>query len=62
MTEDKTIPEFTSYTEMAEFWDTHDLADYWEAIPTEIILKIKQKFAEFILKPDKMDQVLADIQ
>lgn len=27
---DKTIPEFTSYKEMAEFWDTHDLADYWE--------------------------------
>ena len=30
MREDKTLPEFTSYEEMAEFWDTHDLADYWE--------------------------------
>ena len=26
----KYIPEFTSYEEMADFWDTHGLADYWE--------------------------------
>ena len=30
MQNDKTIPEFSSYEEMAEFWDTHDLAEYWE--------------------------------
>jgi hypothetical protein len=24
------IPEFTSRAEEAEFWDTHDFADYWE--------------------------------
>jgi hypothetical protein len=24
------IPEFKSRQEEAEFWDTHDLADYWE--------------------------------
>lgn len=24
------IPEFTSYEEMTDFWDTHGLADYWE--------------------------------
>jgi predicted DNA binding CopG/RHH family protein len=30
MTKDKRIPGFESYEEMAEFWDTHDLADYWE--------------------------------
>jgi hypothetical protein len=24
------IPEFSSYEEMADFWDTHSLADYWE--------------------------------
>ena len=27
---DKKIPEMKSYEEMAEFWDTHDLGDYWE--------------------------------
>jgi len=37
MTKDKKIPAFTSYEEMAEFWDTHDLADYWEQTePAEI--------------------------
>jgi hypothetical protein len=24
------IPEFASYEEEAEFWDTHSLADYWD--------------------------------
>lgn len=24
------IPEFASREEEAEFWDTHDLADYWD--------------------------------
>ena len=24
------IPEFKSRQEEAEFWDTHDLADYWD--------------------------------
>jgi len=28
--EDKEIPDFKSYEEMAEFWDTHSLADYWD--------------------------------
>ena len=30
MSEDKQIPEFKSYEEMADFWDTHSLADYWD--------------------------------
>ena len=30
MTADKTIPEMSSYDEIADFWDTHSLADYWE--------------------------------
>lgn len=24
------IPEMSSYEEIAEFWDTHSMADYWE--------------------------------
>ncbi len=27
---DEKIPEFNSYVEMAEFWDSHSLADYWD--------------------------------
>lgn len=30
MSADKQIPEMNSYEEIAEFWDTHSLADYWE--------------------------------
>lgn len=30
LSKDKRIPEFNSYEEMAEFWDSHSLADYWE--------------------------------
>lgn len=30
MHEDKRIPTFNSYEAMAEFWDTHSLADYWD--------------------------------
>ena len=30
MPDDKQIPAFNSYEEMAEFWDTHSLADYWD--------------------------------
>ena len=30
MRDDKEIPKFDSYEEMAAFWDTHSLADYWE--------------------------------
>lgn len=30
MTADKTIPEMSGYEEIANFWDTHSLADYWE--------------------------------
>lgn len=29
MAADKTIPEMSGYEEIAEFWDTHSLADYW---------------------------------
>ncbi|MFQ5629144.1 MAG: CopG family antitoxin [bacterium] len=36
MRKNKKIPDFKSYEEMAEFWDSHSLADYWEQTePTE---------------------------
>jgi predicted DNA binding CopG/RHH family protein len=30
MDENKSIPEFKGYEEMADFWDNHSLADYWD--------------------------------
>lgn len=33
----KPIPKLSSYEEEAEFWDTHDLTDYWDdSKPTQI--------------------------
>jgi multiple sugar transport system substrate-binding protein/raffinose/stachyose/melibiose transport system substrate-binding protein len=34
---------------------------YWEATPTAICEKAVDKFAEFILNPDKVDTILADL-
>ena len=30
MNKNKKIPQFKNYDEMANFWDTHSLADYWD--------------------------------
>ncbi len=31
------IPEFANYAEEAEFWDSHDIGDYWdETKPAEV--------------------------
>ncbi len=35
------IPEFTSREQEAEFWDTHDLADYWDEFKS-----VKVRFAK----------------
>lgn len=48
MGENKKIPGFNSYEEMGEFWDTHDLADYWE----------QTEPAEFEILPDKKNDSL----
>ncbi len=34
MTVDKEIPEMGSYEEIAEFWETHSLDDYWDLTET----------------------------
>ncbi len=30
--EQRTIPKFASLEEEAEFWDTHDMGDYWDEL------------------------------
>ncbi len=33
------IPDFRTREEEAEFWDTHDLSDYWdELMPTNVLV------------------------
>ncbi len=42
MSEAKQIHEMKSYAEIAEFWDSHSLADYWD----------QTEPAEFEISPD----------
>jgi hypothetical protein len=51
MSEDKKIPEMQSYEQIAEFWDTHSLADYWE----------QTEPAEFEISPDARRRYLVAV-
>lgn len=51
MSVDKKIPEATSYEAMAAFWDTHDLADYWE----------QTEPAEFEISPEARRRYLVSV-
>ena len=47
MSKDKNIPQFKNYEEMAEFWETHSLADYWdqtEHADFEISSQLRQRY------------------
>lgn len=47
MPKGKRIPEFKSYEEMGEFWDTHSLADYWdqtESAEFEISEQVRRRY------------------
>jgi hypothetical protein len=51
MSENKKIPEMASYEEMAEFWDAHSLADYWD----------QTEPAEFEISPDARRRYLVAV-
>ncbi len=41
------LPAFTSYEDMAAFWDTHSLADYWdqtEAATFEVAPEVRRRY------------------
>lgn len=45
--ESRQIPDMNSYDEIAEFWDTHSLADYWdqtEPAEFEISQDLRRRF------------------
>lgn len=47
------IPEFKSYEEMGEFWDTHSLADYWDQTePAEFAIS-EQVRRRYIIRIDR---------
>lgn len=46
-----TISEARSYREIGEFWDTHDLADYWdETEPVEFEVDIQSEATYYALE------------
>ncbi len=51
MSEAKQIPEMKSYAEVAEFWDIHSLADYWD----------QTEPAEFEISPDARRRYLVAV-
>lgn len=53
------IPEhFKSIEEAAEFWDTHDLGDYWELMhPVEFEIDIQRRVFLTALQPDLAQQL-----
>ncbi len=49
------ISNATSYEEMGEFWDTHDLSDYWDQTePADFVVDIKSDAVYY-----RLDRALA---
>ncbi len=54
------ISKARSYKEIGEFWDTHDLADYWEQTqPVEFELDIQSEVTYYPLEVTLADKVRA---
>lgn len=59
MSADKQIPEMKSYEEIAEFWDTHSLADYWdqtEPVEFELDPQARQRYL-VALDPELLQRI-----
>jgi hypothetical protein len=60
MPKSRRIPEFKSYEEMGEFWDTHSLADYWDQTePAEFEIS-EQTQRRYVVRIDR--DVLSRVQ
>lgn len=51
----KKIPNFKNYQEEADFWDTHDLADYWDQFKdVDLVVNLqKPKGESLVLRVNK---------
>jgi len=59
MNADKTIPEMKSYEQIADFWDNHSLADYWnqtEPAEFDIVPEARRRYLVAI-DPDILSRV-----
>ena len=54
----KTLPEFDSTAEFVDFFETHDMGDYWEQMPeADFEVKIKRKKHLIALEDDVVAKV-----
>jgi len=60
MHEDKQIPAFRSYEAMAEFWDSHSLADYWDQTEPATFDVVPDARRRYLVAVDR--EVLARVQ
>ena len=60
MPDDKQIPSFNSYEEMAEFWDTHSLANYWDQTEPAAFEVSPEARRRYLVAVDR--EVLARVQ
>ncbi len=60
MHDDKQIPPFNSYEEMAGFWDTHSLADYWDRTEPATFEVAPEARRHYLVAVDR--EVLARVQ
>jgi len=60
MHDDKPIPAFTTYEDMAEFWETHSLADYWDQTEPATFAVTPEARRRYLVAVDR--EVLARVQ
>jgi len=52
------IPKTDSIEELARFWDTHDLTDYWDELPeVPSPFRSRSDVIRLVLPPDERDAV-----
>jgi hypothetical protein len=56
-----TISQASSYKEIGDFWDTHDLADYWDQTePVDFEVGIQSEVTYYALDK-KLSQMLSEV-
>lgn len=52
------ISKAESYREIGEFWDTHDLADYWDKThPVEVDIDIRSEVTYYALEASLSERI-----
>ncbi|MBS1252065.1 MAG: hypothetical protein MAG451_01101 [Anaerolineales bacterium] len=58
--ETKSLPQFDSVEELVDFFDTHDMGEYWDQMPgVEFEIDIKHRTHLFAIEEDLAEQLTA---